>query len=166
MPLAFAGLWDAWRALDGVVWTFAILTTSANATMRQLHERMPVILGAGGWPVWLGQGSGAAAELMRPAANNVLRLRPVSRAVNSIRNNRADLLDRIHAPVTSWSMHRAGLADTHVADVVRASADGLLTVDQTGVRGNDSNGARAAGGPMKLACFNHSYTLAADTSLV
>ena len=31
-------------------------------------------------------------------------------------------------------MHRAGLADTHVANVVRASADGLLTVDQTGVR--------------------------------
>ena len=31
-------------------------------------------------------------------------------------------------------MHRAGLADTHVADVVRASTEERLTVDQVGVR--------------------------------
>ena len=44
-PLAFAGLWEWWKAPDDeLVRTFAILTTAANATMRQLHERMPVIL--------------------------------------------------------------------------------------------------------------------------
>ena len=31
-------------------------------------------------------------------------------------------------------LHRAGLDDTHVAEVVRASAAVLLTVDQEGVR--------------------------------
>ena len=31
-------------------------------------------------------------------------------------------------------MRRAGLSDTHVADVVRATASELLTVDQAGVR--------------------------------
>ena len=81
-----------------MVRTFAILTTSANATMRQLHERMPVILEPESWPVWLGQDSSAAAELMRPAADGVLRLWPVSRAVNSVRNNGADLLDWIDEP--------------------------------------------------------------------
>ena len=52
--LAFAGIWEGWRSPDGEeVRTFAILTTSANSTMAQLHERMPVILepdaGRHGW---------------------------------------------------------------------------------------------------------------------
>ena len=44
-PLAFAGVWEWWKAPDGnLVRPFAILTTSANATMRQLHERMPIMV--------------------------------------------------------------------------------------------------------------------------
>lgn len=55
-PLAFAGLWEGWRSPDGeVVRTFAILTTAANATLRTLHERMPVILEVDDWPAWLGE---------------------------------------------------------------------------------------------------------------
>ncbi len=80
--------------------TFAILTTSANGTMRQLHECMPVILEAEVWPTWLGEDGGAAADLMRPAADDVLHLWPVSRAVNSVRNNGAELLDRIDDPAS------------------------------------------------------------------
>ena len=101
-PLAFAGLWEGWRAPDGeVVRTFAILTTAANATVRQLHERMPVILEQADWPVWLGEAPGDPPGLMRTAGDDVLRLWPVSRAVNSVRNNGAELLDRVddpHAP--------------------------------------------------------------------
>ena len=104
-PLAMAGVWEGWRAPDGeAVRTFAILTTAANATMRALHERMPVILEAEHWPAWLGEAEGDHAALMAPAAEGVLRLWPVSRAVNSVRNNGADLLDRIddpHAPPPS-----------------------------------------------------------------
>ena len=103
-PLAFAGVWEWWKAPGGeLVRTFAILTTSANIAMRQLHERMPVILESGDWSAWLGN-TAQALELMRPAAKNVLHLWPVSRAVNSVRNNGADLLDRIddpHAPPPS-----------------------------------------------------------------
>ncbi len=35
---------------------------------------------------------------MRPAGDDVLHLWPVSRAVNSVRNNGAELLDRVDDP--------------------------------------------------------------------
>ncbi len=101
-PLAFAALWEWWKAPEGtLVRTFAILTTAANATMRVLHERMPVILEPDAWSAWLGPDAALAAGLMRPAGDGVLRLWPVSRAVNAVRNDGAALLDRIddpHAP--------------------------------------------------------------------
>jgi putative SOS response-associated peptidase YedK len=98
-PLAMAGIWEGWRAPDGeVTRTFAIMTTAANTTMQQLHERMPVILEPDTWSTWLGEDGGAAMDLMRPAADDVLHLWPVSRAVNSVRNNGPELLDRIDDP--------------------------------------------------------------------
>ncbi len=104
-PLAFAGVWEWWKAPDGeLVRTFAILTTAANATMQVLHERMPVILEPDAWAVWLGEDRDEAAELMRPARDDVLHLWPVSRAVNSVRNGGPALLDRVddpHAPPPS-----------------------------------------------------------------
>ena len=97
-PLAFAGVWEWWKAPDGrLLRTFAILTTSANVTMRQLHERMPVILEPDDWAAWL-ENAAKAMDLMRPAKKDVLRLWPVSRAVNSVRNNGAELLDRVDDP--------------------------------------------------------------------
>ena len=101
-PLVFAAVWEWWKAPDGeVVRTFAILTTAANAAMRQLHDRMPVILEPKAWSTWLSGDSGPATDLMRPAGDNVLRLWPVSRAVNSVRNNGAELLDRVDDPRAS-----------------------------------------------------------------
>ncbi len=104
-PLVFAGLGESWKAPDETLLrTFAILTTAANATMWVLHERMPVILEPDAWPVWLGEDSSAAADLIRPAGDDMLHLWPVSRAVNSVRNNGAKLLGRVddpHAPPPS-----------------------------------------------------------------
>ena len=104
-PLALAGIWESWREPDGeMLRTFAIMTTAANGTMQQLHDRMPVILEQEDWPAWLGETDGNPLALTRPAAEDVLKLWPVSRAVNSVRNNGVDLLDRIddpHAPPPS-----------------------------------------------------------------
>jgi putative SOS response-associated peptidase YedK len=91
--LALAGIWDGWRTAGGeIVRSFAILTTAANSAMRKLHERMPVILEAPDWPLWLGEVPQDPAALLRPAAETVLRLWPVSRRVNHVANNGPELL--------------------------------------------------------------------------
>jgi putative SOS response-associated peptidase YedK len=95
-PLAFAGLWEGWRGPDGdVLRTFAIITTPANATMARVHDRMPAILEPEDWPAWLGEAETDPAALLRPAADDVLKLWPVSQAVNNVRNNGADLLEPV-----------------------------------------------------------------------
>jgi putative SOS response-associated peptidase YedK len=49
--MAFAGLWERFRRPSGeVTRTFTIITTSANADMAGLHDRMPVILEQTVWP--------------------------------------------------------------------------------------------------------------------
>ena len=52
---------------------------------------MPVILAPGDWAEWLE--SDDPAPMLRPAPDDLLRFWPVSRAVNSPRNNGPELLD-------------------------------------------------------------------------
>ncbi len=42
--LAFAGLWDSWDFPEGSVFSFTIITTGASESMKEVHNRMPVIL--------------------------------------------------------------------------------------------------------------------------
>ena len=97
-PLAFAGIWEGWRSPEGdILRSFAIVTTSASAQMAVLHERMPVILEAPDWPVWLGEQPGDAASLMRPAPEGTLRLWEVDRRVGNVRNDGPDLIEPLAA---------------------------------------------------------------------
>jgi putative SOS response-associated peptidase YedK len=93
-PLAFAGIWEGWRAPDGnILRSFAILTTAANAQMAVLHERMPVILEPADWPAWLGETDGDPASLLRPSTEGTLRLWQVDKRVGNVRNDGPDLLE-------------------------------------------------------------------------
>jgi putative SOS response-associated peptidase YedK len=77
--LAFAGLWEGWRdPAGGVLRTFPIVTTEANAEMSKFHNRMPVILEPAAWPVWIGEKEGAPADLLRARCkwNGAPLLRP------------------------------------------------------------------------------------------
>ena len=92
-PMVFAGLWEGWRGTDGTVMrTFTIVTTSANATLRALHERMPVVLEPQDWPAWLGETETDATALLRPSAAD-FRVWRVGKAVNNVRNDSAALLE-------------------------------------------------------------------------
>ena len=51
---AFAGLWDRWESPDkDVIETCTILTTTSNAVLAPIHDRMPVILPPGEYARWL-----------------------------------------------------------------------------------------------------------------
>jgi putative SOS response-associated peptidase YedK len=94
--MAFAGLWEGWKAPDGeILRAFAIITTDANAEMAALHDRMPVIVEQVDWPLWLGETEGDPATLLHAAPDHTLRTWPVSRAVNTPRNNGPELLNPI-----------------------------------------------------------------------
>lgn len=98
--LAFAGLWDRWRPPTGhgeTLVSAAIIVTEANSDTRSVHERMPVILSPDHWDIWLDpeqQNTDTLEALLRPAPAGTLDAYPVSTAVNSPRNNQAELLRR------------------------------------------------------------------------
>ena len=96
--MAFGGLWEGFKWPDGTVQrTFTIMTTNANAIMAELHDRMPVILEPDDWPTWLGEVEGDPTALLKLAAEDVLKVWPISRAVNSPRKNEAELLEPVRA---------------------------------------------------------------------
>ena len=92
--LALAGLWECWDQGDGPLETFTIITTTPNAMMRELHDRMPVVLDAAGVGAWLDAGLGRAKALglLSPAPEGTLDCRVVGAAVNRAGNDSADLI--------------------------------------------------------------------------
>ncbi len=95
-PLVLAGLWAGWRdPADGAVRrTFTIVTTRANATIRELHDRMPVILAGDAWRTWLDPRLADVAELhgLLAPADEPLEVYPVVRFVNNVRNDGPELV--------------------------------------------------------------------------
>ena len=61
---AFAGLWEGWKDPGGQwIKTCTILTTTPNAVTSGVHDRMPVILDAGDYDLWLDPGMKDAAAI-------------------------------------------------------------------------------------------------------
>ena len=86
-PFMMAALW---RGEDCV-----IITTEANSALAAIHHRMPVILEKPDWAAWLGEEAAALPHLrsrLRPAADEAMTAYPISRLVNSVRNDSPDLL--------------------------------------------------------------------------
>lgn len=91
--LVMAAVWQDWTSPEGdTLRSCALVTTAANRPMSQIHHRMPVILQAQDWPLWLGEAGHGAARLMRAAPEDALRWHRVDRAVNSNRAVGAQLI--------------------------------------------------------------------------
>ena len=76
-PLAFAGIFENWMSPNGSeMETAAILTTSANALISAVHERMPVIIATRDFSAWLSPETAFndVERLMRPLDDDGLEL--------------------------------------------------------------------------------------------
>ncbi len=97
--MAMAGLWENWRSPAGEwVRSVTIVTTTANALLAELHDRMPVILDPDAWPIWLGEEPASVEglkELLAPYPSEALILWPVDRRVGNVNNKDPTLIEPI-----------------------------------------------------------------------
>ncbi|MBO9399111.1 SOS response-associated peptidase [Shimia sp. R9_2] len=91
--LALAGIWQEWGVEGERIATCAVVTTSANETMSQIHHRMPVVIDEEDWGLWLGEKGHGAATLMKAAGEDLLSFHQVDRAVNSNRASGPELIE-------------------------------------------------------------------------
>jgi hypothetical protein len=88
---AFAGIWDRWRnPKNELIETCSIITTSANALVSGIHDRMPVILERENYDVWLDLGFRKVEpllDLLLPYRADSMRQYRVSTRVNSVQND-------------------------------------------------------------------------------
>jgi len=98
-PLGFAGLYETYMdATGGEIDSACIITTSANALMRHVHDRMPVMLPQEAFSAWLDNETTAPADalaMLRPAPEDILELEPISKSVGNVAND----TEAVQAPI-------------------------------------------------------------------
>ncbi len=98
---AFAGLWDRWRSPQGqFIESCTILTTTPNELLKDVHDRMPVILAHDAYDLWLDPGFKKVGEfrpLLKPYAADAMRRYRVSQRVNQVKNDDPECAVEIEA---------------------------------------------------------------------
>lgn len=94
-----AGLWESWKNPNGeMVHSCTILTTEANSLVKDIHDRMPVILTRENEMEWLNP-SLMEKEILKgmliPFDASLMEAFPVSSEVNSPKNNHIGLLNSL-----------------------------------------------------------------------
>jgi putative SOS response-associated peptidase YedK len=98
--LAFAGIWDQWIDSNGEIHqSAALITRPAVDFLAEVHSRMPTFLPRSRWEDWLLPAPvdvdhlKALLEINEPVKD--LKVFPVSKQVNSAKNNGSDLIREI-----------------------------------------------------------------------
>lgn len=96
---SLAGLWDEWtnKETGEVLHTFSIIITDANEVVRQIPDRMPVILSPDAEEVWLDKNESQEGllSLLVPYQAHEMKAYPVSPLVNSPLNNVPEVLNSL-----------------------------------------------------------------------
>jgi putative SOS response-associated peptidase YedK len=94
--LLFAGLWERWRQPDGGwLHSYAIVTREAEGGLRDLHQRMPLMLSPPLLQGWLGGTPEQAAAAVDAAPPPALAWHPVTRAVGNVRSQGPGLIEPV-----------------------------------------------------------------------
>ena len=96
----FAGITELWKGPEGPVHTVSLITTAPNEVMREIHDRMPVIVPVDDYRAWLDPGNQDVAKLktfIRPYPAEHMRAHLVSTRVNAPRNDDEELIAPISA---------------------------------------------------------------------
>ena len=100
-PFGMAGLWEKWHSKDGeTLASCTIIVTDANAPVRELHDRMPVILARKDYAGWLdpeNKDTEGLLSILQPAEPKAWTLTEVSRNVNSPKNDEPELIEPVAA---------------------------------------------------------------------
>ncbi|MGF1632811.1 MAG: SOS response-associated peptidase [Phycisphaerae bacterium] len=96
-PFALAGLWESWRDDDGhTLRSCTVITTRPNELVKQVHDRMPVILGEADYKHWLEwEDAEKLQSLLVPFPADRMDVRRVGTAVNKPANDDASLVEPV-----------------------------------------------------------------------
>jgi len=93
----FAGIYSVWKSPKGEkVPTYSIITTEANNTMTELHDRMPVMLLKEEFDEWLdptNRNASGLKELLKPFPDDAIGFHEVGKAVGKVQNNSKKLIE-------------------------------------------------------------------------
>ncbi|MFE0013897.1 SOS response-associated peptidase [Mesorhizobium sp. NPDC059054] len=96
--VAFAGLMETYAEPGGSEMdTGAIMTTTANADIAHIHDRMPVVIHPGDFSRWLDcrdREPRDVADLLRPVEEGFFEAIPVSDLVNKVANSGPEIQER------------------------------------------------------------------------
>jgi len=91
---AMAGIWDTWKNEEGEpVNSFAIITTSPNELMENIHNRMPVIFDRKDEKAWLNEtDTDFLQSLLKPFPAKKMTAYSISKLVNYPKNDSVEIL--------------------------------------------------------------------------
>lgn len=92
---SFAGIYDIYKDKDNEIISFAIITTEPNAYIKEIHDRMPVILDKENEKIWLDNEYSNyenLLNLLKPFNENLINIYEVSTSVNNPENNFKELI--------------------------------------------------------------------------
>ncbi|HBZ09146.1 MAG TPA: SOS response-associated peptidase [Bacillus bacterium] len=96
---AMAGLWETWKSPEGEsIHSCTVITTRPNELVKDIHDRMPVILKPENESVWLDKSitnTDQLNDLLAPLPEDLMEAYKVSSLVNSPKNNSPNLIQKI-----------------------------------------------------------------------
>lgn len=101
-PFAFAAIWDEWRDFKAdygspSITSCSIITTRPNELLAKIHDRMPVILPAEAYDIWLNENSRPEElkEWLLPFPAEEMKSFPVSQRVNHAKVEDPELVEPV-----------------------------------------------------------------------